>query len=78
MTSGHLRHTQEMEDMPKMKTHSGTKKRIRVTGSGKLMRQRANRRHLLEYKSSRRTRRLAGDVELSKADTKKVNKLLGR
>jgi len=64
--------------MPKMKTHSGTKKRIRVTGSGKLMRQRANRRHLLEYKSSRRTRRLAGDVELSKADTKKVNKLLGR
>ncbi|MGB2838332.1 MAG: 50S ribosomal protein L35 [Actinomycetes bacterium] len=64
--------------MPKMKTHSGTKKRIRVTGSGKLMRQRANRRHYLEYKSSRRTRRLAGDVELSKADTKKVNKLLGR
>jgi large subunit ribosomal protein L35 len=64
--------------MPKMKTHSGTKKRIRVSGSGKLMRQRANRRHLLEYKSSRRTRRLAGDVELSKADTKKVKKLLGR
>ncbi|MCZ3385901.1 MAG: 50S ribosomal protein L35 [Actinomycetia bacterium] len=64
--------------MPKMKTHSGTKKRIRVTGSGKLMRQRANRRHLLEYKSSRRTRRLANDVELSKADTKKVKKLLGR
>lgn len=69
---------QEMEDMPKMKTHSGTKKRIRVTGSGKLMRQRANRRHLLEYKSSRRTRRLAGDVELSSADSKKVKKLLGR
>ena len=64
--------------MPKMKTHSGTKKRIRVTGSGKLMRQQANRRHLLEYKTSRRTRRLAGDVELSKADTKKVKKLLGR
>jgi large subunit ribosomal protein L35 len=64
--------------MPKMKTHSGTKKRIRVTGSGKLMRQRANRRHLLEYKSSRRTRRLAGDVELSSADSKKVKKLLGR
>jgi large subunit ribosomal protein L35 len=64
--------------MPKMKTHSGTKKRVRVTGSGKLMRQQANRRHLLEYKSSRRTRRLAGDVELSKADSKKVKKLLGR
>ena len=64
--------------MPKMKTHSGTKKRVRVTGSGKLMRQQANRRHLLEYKSSRRTRRLAGDVDLSKADSKKVKKLLGR
>jgi large subunit ribosomal protein L35 len=64
--------------MPKNKTHSGTKKRVRITGSGKLMRQRANRRHYLEYKSSRRTRRLAGDVELSKADTKKAKKLLGR
>ena len=64
--------------MPKMKTHSGTKKRIRVTGSGKLMRQRANRRHYLEYKSSRRTRRLSVDVELSPADTRKAKKLLGR
>ena len=64
--------------MPKMKTHSGTKKRVRVTGKGKLMRERANRRHMLEAKSSRRTRRLAGDVQLSAADTRKVKKLLGR
>ena len=34
--------------MPKNKTHSGAKKRFRVTGSGKLMRERANKRHLLE------------------------------
>ena len=64
--------------MPKMKTHSGTKKRVKVTGSGKVMHERANRRHLLEVKSSRRTRRLAGVEELSAPDTKKAKKLLGR
>ncbi len=63
--------------MPKQKTHSGTKKRIKVTGSGKLMRERANKRHLLEVKSSRRTRRLSVPKELSPADTKRVRKLLG-
>ena len=63
--------------MPKTKTHSGAKKRFRVTGSGKLMRERANKRHLLESKSSRRTRRLSVDVQLSPADAKKAKKLLG-
>ena len=43
--------------MPKMKTHSGAKKRFRVTGSGKIMHERAGKRHLLERKSSRLTRR---------------------
>lgn len=64
--------------MPKMKTHSGTKKRIRVTGSGKLMREQANKRHLLEHKSSRRTRRLSTDQPVAKADVKKMSRLLGR
>jgi large subunit ribosomal protein L35 len=63
--------------MPKNKTHSGTKKRIRVTGSGKLMREQANGRHLLESKSSRRKRRISSDVELSPGDAKKAKKLLG-
>ncbi|PXA75047.1 50S ribosomal protein L35, partial [Auritidibacter sp. NML120779] len=36
--------------MPKMKTHKGAAKRFRVSGTGKLMRQRANRRHYLEHK----------------------------
>ncbi len=63
--------------MPKNKTHSGAKKRFRVTGSGKIMRERAGKRHLLEHKSSRRTRRLTGDVELSPADTKAVKRMLG-
>ena len=42
------------------------------------MRRRANRNHLLEHKSSTRTRRLYNEVALSSADTKKVKKLLGR
>lgn len=64
--------------MPKFKPHSGMKKRVKITGKGKLRREQSNRRHLLEHKPSTRTRRLAGTVDVSKADAKKVNKLLGR
>jgi large subunit ribosomal protein L35 len=64
--------------MPKMKTHSGARKRFRLTATGKVMRRRANRGHLLEHKSSRRTRRLALDVPLSAPDAKKIKKLLGK
>jgi large subunit ribosomal protein L35 len=60
-----------------MKTHSGAKKRFKVTGSGKLMREQANRRHLLEGKATTRTRRLAADVAVSPADAKKVKRMLG-
>jgi len=61
-----------------MKTHSGASKRFRLTGSGKVMRRRANRNHLLEHKPTKRTRRLAPDQELAAADVKKIKKLLGR
>ena len=64
--------------MPKNKTHSGTKKRFRLTGSGKVMREQANARHLLEHKTSRRTRRLAADLEVAPADTKRIKRLLGK
>jgi large subunit ribosomal protein L35 len=64
--------------MPKMKTHSGTKKRFRVSGSGKLMREQANRRHLFEGKPSKRTRKLAMDQEVAPADARRVRRLLGR
>ena len=64
--------------MPKNKTHSGTKKRVRVTGSGKLMREQAGARHLLEHKSSTRKRRLGSDAPVAKADAKRMKKLLGR
>ena len=64
--------------MHKMKSHSGASKRFKITGTGKLMHRRANRNHLLEHKSSTRTRRLANEEVLSAADTKKAKKLLGR
>ena len=62
--------------MPKTKTHSGASKRFRRTGTGKLVREQANRRHLLEHKPTKRTRRLEGRTAVSPKDTKRVNKLL--
>ena len=61
----------------KNKTHSGTKKRIKVSGSGKLLREKAGKRHLLERKASKLTRRLTGTAELSPGDAKTAKKLLG-
>ena len=63
--------------MPKQKTHSGTKKRIKITGSGKLLREKAGKRHLLERKPSKLTRRLTGTTEVAPANRKQVKKLLG-
>ncbi|MEO6087839.1 MAG: 50S ribosomal protein L35 [Umezawaea sp.] len=63
--------------MPKNKTHKGTSKRIRVTGSGKLLREKTGKRHLLEKKSSKLTRRLSGTVEVAKNDAPRLKKLLG-
>jgi len=64
--------------MPKMKPHTGMGKRVRVTGGGKLVAEQVGKRHRLEGKSSHVTRRMTGTVELSKADTRRVNKMLGR
>ncbi|TDC82697.1 50S ribosomal protein L35 [Micromonospora sp. KC606] len=64
--------------MPKMKSHTGMGKRVKVTGKGKIVAQQAGLRHNLEKKSSTRTRRLTGTVELVKADVKRIKKLLGR
>ena len=64
--------------MPKMKTHSGAAKRFRLTATGKVMRRRANRGHLFEHKSSRVTRRLAGEVLVAPSDLKEIKKLLGK
>jgi ribosomal protein L35 len=61
-----------------MKSHTGMGKRVRLTGSGKVVSQQSGLRHNLEGKPSRRTRRLTGRVVLTKADTRRVKKLLGR
>ncbi|AFU00576.1 MULTISPECIES: 50S ribosomal protein L35 [Nocardia] len=63
--------------MPKMKSHSGASKRFKVSGKGKLLRQQANRRHLLEHKSTRRTRRLDGTEAVASVDVPRVKRLLG-
>jgi large subunit ribosomal protein L35 len=62
--------------MPKQKSHSGSKKRFKVTGTGKILHERAGKRHLLEHKSSALTRRLTGTKELAPADAKRARKLL--
>ncbi len=64
--------------MPKMKSHSGIGKRVRVTGRGKILSQQSGLRHHLEVKSSKRTRRMSGVVEVSRVDVKRIKKLLGR
>lgn len=63
--------------MPKNKTNSGAKKRFRVTGSGKIMKQRARHVHKFQERSSRQAARLVKDTQVSPADTKNVKKLLG-
>lgn len=64
--------------MPKMKTHSGAKKRIKTTGTGKLVRRKRNRNHILEKKSSRRKRRLAQEGEIATADAPRIERMLGK
>ena len=63
--------------MPKMKSHSGAKKRFKKTGSGKLQARHAFSSHILEKKSPKRKRGFSVDIPISKADRKTVTKLLG-
>jgi large subunit ribosomal protein L35 len=63
--------------MPKNKSHSGMSKRVKVTGTGRLRRQKAGLRHLLEHKSSEQTRRLSGTTDIAPSDVRRVRKMLG-
>jgi large subunit ribosomal protein L35 len=63
--------------MPKMKTHSGTKKRFKLTATGKVRARHAFSSHILEKKSPKRKRDLARPVDVAPADAKRVKKLLG-
>ncbi|MDR3128194.1 MAG: 50S ribosomal protein L35 [Bifidobacteriaceae bacterium] len=63
--------------MPKNKTHSGSKKRFKTTGSKKLKMAGINMRHNLEHKSSKKKRALKQDSILNKSDAKRAKNLLG-
>jgi large subunit ribosomal protein L35 len=63
--------------MPKQKTHSGAKKRFKITGTGKFTRRHGMKAHNFEKKSPKRKRALANDQPVAKADEKVVKRLFG-
>jgi large subunit ribosomal protein L35 len=62
--------------MPKMKTNSGAKKRFTLTGTGKIKRKQAFKRHILTKKETSRKRRLTGFALVDKTDVANVKHLL--
>ena len=62
--------------MPKMKSNGGAKKRFKVTGSGKLKRKKAGKRHILTKKRSKRKRKLGQATLVDKADEKAVKRMI--
>lgn len=63
--------------MPKMKTDTGAKKRVKITGTGRLRRHKAFRGHLMEKKSSVRSRRLGRETDIAPGIEKNVKKMMG-
>jgi len=63
--------------MPKQKTHSGAKKRFKITGTGKLMRRHGMKSHILEKKSPKRKRAFRKPREISPHDAPRIKKMLG-
>ena len=63
--------------MPKMKTHSGAKKRFKITGTGKVRGRHPFTSHILEKKSPKRKRHLAGSAEISDHDVPRIKRMLG-
>ncbi len=63
--------------MPKMKTDSGAKKRVKITGTGRLRRRKAFRGHLMEAKTSERARRLGREADFAPGVEKRVKRMLG-
>ncbi len=62
--------------MPKMKTRRGAAKRFKVTGSGKIKRNKANKSHILTKKSPKRKRRLRKGTILTSVEVKRVKKMI--
>jgi large subunit ribosomal protein L35 len=63
--------------MPKLKNHKGMAKRIKLSGTGKLMRRKAFRGHLLAGKQASRKRSYVKEFVISEGDSKNVKKMLG-
>lgn len=62
--------------MPKMRTHAGTKKRFKVTGSGKIKRSRAGNQHLAPGKTQKRTRQLRKFSLVTTVDRRRIKQQL--
>jgi large subunit ribosomal protein L35 len=62
--------------MPKLKTHKGAAKRFKKTGTGKIVRAKAFKSHILTSKSRKRKRHLKGTVVVSDADAKKLHRMI--
>jgi large subunit ribosomal protein L35 len=62
--------------MPKMKTHRGAAKRFKKTGSGKIVRTKSNKQHILTKKSPKRKRHLRKSALVDKADEKRLSQML--
>ena len=63
--------------MPKMKTHRGAAKRFKRTGTGKLVRRKAFKNHILEKKSPARKRRLGREAQVTGGDRDRIERMLG-
>jgi large subunit ribosomal protein L35 len=62
--------------MPKLKTHRGAAKRFKVTGGGKIKRNRANKSHIMTGKPAKRARRLRSPTTVSETQISSIKKLL--
>jgi large subunit ribosomal protein L35 len=62
--------------MPKLKSHRGAAKRFKKTATGKFMRPKAFKRHILTSKPTRRKRHMRGTVVVSPADVRKLRRML--
>jgi large subunit ribosomal protein L35 len=63
--------------MPKLKTHSGTKDRVRITKNGKVRTRHSHASHFLQKKSGARKRKLAGLETMNAVNSKKIKQALG-
>jgi large subunit ribosomal protein L35 len=62
--------------MPKLKTHRGAAKRFKITGTGKFVRVKAFKRHILTSKTTKSKRQMRGSVEVSPADAPRLRRML--